>query len=80
MTEMFDNEENKAREVRTIVDSEAMDYCFVNINIFKEYKKFETLLTGKMTQKKISFRICQIWFTLECKFVELSLEMYELVE
>jgi len=57
MTEMFDNEENKAREVRTIVDSEAMDYCFVNINIFKEYKKFETLLTGKMTKKKISFMV-----------------------
>ena len=54
---MFGDRENKAGEVRTIMGSEVIDYCFMNIDMFKKYEKFETLLTGEMAEKRISFGI-----------------------
>ena len=56
---MFENGENRAREVGTIVSSKATDHCFIDINMFKEYEKFETLLTGKMAEKRTSFRVVE---------------------
>jgi len=56
---MFENRENKAGEVRTIMDSEVINHCFADINMFKKYEKFETLLTGKMVEKGTSFGIVE---------------------
>jgi len=52
---MFRNRENKAGEVGTIVDLRAIDHCFADIDMFEEYKKFETLLTRKIAEKRTSF-------------------------
>lgn len=59
MTKMFENRENKAGEVGTIVDLRAIDHCFADIDMFEEYKKSETLLTRKMAKKRTSFGIIE---------------------
>ena len=47
ITKIFRDRRNKAGEVGTIVDLGAIDHCFADIDIFKEYEKFETLSTEK---------------------------------
>jgi len=50
---------NKNRNVNTVIDSEATNYCFININTFTEYEKFKTLLIKRTVKKKTNFSIAR---------------------
>ena len=50
---------NKNRNINIVIDSEATNYCFININTFTEYEKFSILLIKRTVKKKTNFSIAK---------------------
>jgi len=50
---------NKNRNINIVIDSEATNYYFININIFTEYEKFKILLIKRIVKKKTNFSIAR---------------------
>jgi len=45
------------KNINIVIDSGVTNYCVANVNAFTEYKKFETLLVGRIVKKRINFSI-----------------------